>query len=257
MLRVAANQSNPSLVPPWSLLGHRDPDCLFRFSTRLSCRSLLLLLLPFLFIFFNKLPETRHLSFLEIQFNSNSISACICICICSLRPYIHCTSQRQVETMALQSAYKQFLAAPNSSFLSSDASLHYITTLTSIKGSAEIIKYLNGQSHELKKNEEKFLDVVEGANNLAAEIHTTVEFVSGGGAYLPSLDDNFLADRIVTLPIVGCLGQITKASLTLLDPHRLLRWQRQDPTNPTKLGPGIASQVDRCYWQDWAQLANP
>jgi ABC-type uncharacterized transport system fused permease/ATPase subunit len=112
--------------------------------------------------------------------------------------------------MALQSAYKQFLAAPNSSFLSSDASLHYITTLTSVKGSAEIIKYLNGQSHELKKNEEKFLDVVEGANNLAVEVHTTLEFLSGGGAYLPSLDDNFLADRIVTLPIVS-------TSLTLLE----------------------------------------
>lgn len=104
--------------------------------------------------------------------------------------------------MALQSAYKQFLATPNSSLLASDASLHYITTLTTVHGSAEIIKYLNVQSHELKKKEEKFLDVVEGANALAVEAHTTLEFQTGGGAYLPSLDDNFLADRIVTFPIV-------------------------------------------------------
>ncbi|TVY27723.1 hypothetical protein LHYA1_G004357 [Lachnellula hyalina] len=103
--------------------------------------------------------------------------------------------------MALQAAYKQFLTTPNASFLASDASLHYITTLTTLHGSAEIIKYLNGQSHELKK-EEKFLDVVEGPDSLAVEVHTTVEFQTGGGAYLPSLDDNFLADRIVTLPII-------------------------------------------------------
>jgi hypothetical protein len=105
--------------------------------------------------------------------------------------------------MALQNAYKQFLAAPNPSCLTPDASLHYITTLITRNGSPEIIKHLNGQSHELKKKEEKFLDVVEASNALAVEVHTTIEFLAGGGAYLPSLDDNFLADRTVTLPIVS------------------------------------------------------
>ncbi|TVY58313.1 hypothetical protein LSUE1_G010169, partial [Lachnellula suecica] len=117
--------------------------------------------------------------------------------------------------MALETAYKQFLAAPNSSFLSADASLHYITTLTSVNGSSAIIKYLKGQNHELKKKEEKVLDVVEGPNNLAVEVSTTLEFLTGGGAYLPSLDDNFLADRIVTLPIIHIVsfdadGKITQ-----------------------------------------------
>jgi hypothetical protein len=104
--------------------------------------------------------------------------------------------------MALQAAYKQFLAAPNPSLLASNASLHYITTLVTFNGSSEIIKHLNGQSHELKKKEEKFLDVVEGSNALAVEVHTTIEFVTGGGSYLPGLDDNFLADRTVNFPIV-------------------------------------------------------
>jgi len=61
--------------------------------------------------------------------------------------------------MALQTAYKQFLAAPNPSFLADNASLHYITTLVSVNGSSQIIKHLNGQSHDLQKKEEKFLDV--------------------------------------------------------------------------------------------------
>ncbi|KAH6670564.1 hypothetical protein B0J14DRAFT_516136 [Halenospora varia] len=104
--------------------------------------------------------------------------------------------------MALQSAYQQFLAAPNPSLLADDASLHYITTLTTFNGASAIVKHLNSQSHELKKKEEKVLDVVEGTNGLAVEVHTTIEFETGGGAFLPNLDDNFLADRVVTFPII-------------------------------------------------------
>ncbi|KAH7370678.1 hypothetical protein BKA65DRAFT_22190 [Rhexocercosporidium sp. MPI-PUGE-AT-0058] len=104
--------------------------------------------------------------------------------------------------MALQAAYQQFLAAPKESALASNASLHYITTLVTLNGSAAIIKHLGIQSHDLKKKEEKILDVVEAADALAVEVHTTVEFVTGGGSYLPGLDDNFLADRVVTFPVI-------------------------------------------------------
>ncbi|KAF4635525.1 hypothetical protein G7Y89_g2591 [Cudoniella acicularis] len=104
--------------------------------------------------------------------------------------------------MALQSAYQQFLATPNSSLLAENASLHYITTLTTVNGAAAIIKHLSSQNNELKKKEEKVLDAVEGTNALVVEVHTTIEFQNGGGAFLPSLDDNFLADRIVTFPII-------------------------------------------------------
>ena len=104
--------------------------------------------------------------------------------------------------MALQAAFKQFLASPNTSLLAHNASIHYITTLVTYNGSAEIVKHLNSQGHQLKKKKEDFLDVVEGQNALAAEVETTIEFLTGGGAYLPALDDNFLADRTVTFPIV-------------------------------------------------------
>lgn len=103
--------------------------------------------------------------------------------------------------MALQAVYAQFLASPSASYLAPDASLNYITTLITLNG-AEIIKHLNDQTHDLKKKEEKFLDVVESSNALAVEVSTCMEFLIGGGAYLPKLDDNFLADRTVTFPIV-------------------------------------------------------
>ncbi|XMA10778.1 hypothetical protein WAI453_003569 [Rhynchosporium graminicola] len=104
--------------------------------------------------------------------------------------------------MSLQAVYQQFLSAPKESALASDASLHYITTLVTLNGSSAIIKHLNAQTQDLKKKEEKLLDVVESADAIAAEVHTTVEFVIGGGSYLPGLDDNFLADRVVTFPII-------------------------------------------------------
>lgn len=104
--------------------------------------------------------------------------------------------------MALQAAYRQFLTAPNPELLADNASLHYITTLVTFNGPSEIIKHLSSQARELEKREEKFLDVIEGGNALAVEIHTTLEFLTGGSAYLPSLDDNFLTDRVVTFPIV-------------------------------------------------------
>ena len=148
--------------------------------------------------------------------------------------------------MALQAAYKQFLAAPNPSLLADNASLHYITTLITLNGPSEVIKHLTSQGRELKKKEEKFLDVVEGRDALAVEVHTTIEFHTGGGAYLPKLDDNFLADHTVTFPIVRtsyCFWR-RRANRPATDPHRHLRRERKNSTDSTKLGSRFPPQVD-------------
>lgn len=67
----------------------------------------------------------------------------------------------------------------------------------------EIIKHLNSQANKIKKKDEKVIDTIEGDGALYVEVDTTFEFVLGGGAYLPNIDDNFLADRTVTFPIVS------------------------------------------------------
>ena len=108
--------------------------------------------------------------------------------------------------MALQAAYQQFLAGPNSSALASDASLHYVTTTTSYHGPTDIIKHLNSLRNRVKKAQEAVLSVVEGKNAIAVEIETTLEFLSSGGAYLPGLDDNFVADRSVQFAVVSNLS---------------------------------------------------
>ncbi|MBE7180806.1 MAG: hypothetical protein INR71_06285 [Terriglobus roseus] len=105
--------------------------------------------------------------------------------------------------MTLLSVLQAFLRDPNTAVLADKASISYIPTLTTINEPTAIIKHLQAQGRQLKKNSESVLDAVEGSNALYLDTETTLEFVTSGGAYLPGLDDNFLADRIVTLPLVS------------------------------------------------------
>lgn len=174
--------------------------------------------------------------------------------------------------MSLQAAYRQFLAAPNSSALSPNASLHYITTTTSFNGPTDIIKHLGSLRNQVKKKKEELLHVVEGQNAIAVESEITLEFVSSGAVYLPALDDNFVADHTVCLPIVshsalgrhppspqshshpGALAQLANLG-EFLAPYHSLRQRRQNFPDSAKLGSGRASETARRYWQDWSQLA--
>lgn len=105
--------------------------------------------------------------------------------------------------MSLSAKYTAFLATPSASALVANASLNYITTLTTIQDAPQILKHLAVQEKLLKKKDQKVLSAIEGANRqLCLDLEVTIEFVSGGGAYLPGLDDNFVADRVVTLPMI-------------------------------------------------------
>ena len=105
--------------------------------------------------------------------------------------------------MLLQARYQSFLAKPTVSLLSAEASLNYITTLTTVNTNVGIIKHLASQEIALKKEEEKVISSIEGDNAICLDVETTLEFVRGGGAYLPGLDENFLSDRVVNFPVVS------------------------------------------------------
>ena len=105
--------------------------------------------------------------------------------------------------MALRKSYEDFLSKANASALSEKASLNYITTLTTINTANAIEKHYSAHEKVLRKKSQKVLHAVEGSKSLCVEVETMIEFLSGGGAYLPNLDDNFLADRIVTFPVVS------------------------------------------------------
>lgn len=104
--------------------------------------------------------------------------------------------------MALRDIYQRFLDLPNPLSLSQDASLHYITTLTSFSQSAQIIRHLETQNKNVvSTNSVKVISAVESTNSLALEVETVLEFISGGGTYLPGLE-NFIVDKIAIIPTV-------------------------------------------------------
>jgi hypothetical protein len=113
--------------------------------------------------------------------------------------------------MSLKARYEAFIASPSSGALADTASINYIPTLTTINDSAPIIKHLAAQHKLLVKKSELVLSTVESADGLCVDVDTTIEFIAGGGAYLPGLDDNFLADKIVNFPVVRTI--ITRSKI--------------------------------------------
>ena len=163
--------------------------------------------------------------------------------------------------MALKAVYERFLSTPTSAVLSPDVSLNYITTTTSITGSEQVIKHLNNQEKAVKKKGDKILSIVETPDTLVLDVETTLEFATGGGAYLPSLDDNFLADRVVTFPTVRsptliCMWCIMHMTLLMTaDSHCPLQFAIPSPTGQNLLGPGFALETSRGHRFSWKELA--
>lgn len=100
-------------------------------------------------------------------------------------------------------AYLSFLRSPSESALASDAALHYVTTTTSIHESAAIIKHYQAQEKVVKKKSENVLSSYGSSDGAVIETETIFEFIRGGGAILPQMDDNMLADSLASLPMVG------------------------------------------------------
>ncbi|ETN44295.1 uncharacterized protein HMPREF1541_10475 [Cyphellophora europaea CBS 101466] len=121
--------------------------------------------------------------------------------------------------MTLAATYERFLASPNPLNLSEDASLHYIPTLKSFSEQGPLIRHLEDQNRNVVKTKSnKTISVVEGASSLALETETILEFVSGGGAYLPGLD-TFIFDSVATLPMTHIVhfnaqGKITQIRIS-------------------------------------------
>ncbi|KAJ6015340.1 hypothetical protein N7540_009931 [Penicillium herquei] len=96
--------------------------------------------------------------------------------------------------------YRKFLVNPKSAKVAANVSLFYVASTTKFQGSDSVITHLSRQSGIVKKKSEQIINAIESSDSLVLDIETTLEFLEGGGAYLPSFDDNFLADRVVTIP---------------------------------------------------------
>jgi hypothetical protein len=105
--------------------------------------------------------------------------------------------------MSLRATYEKFLGSPNAESLAETASLNYVTTLTTVNRAEPITTHLQTQNKSVvKKRAERVIGAVEGVSALSLDVETTLEFISGGGAYLPGLE-NFVTDKVVTFPAVS------------------------------------------------------
>ena len=111
--------------------------------------------------------------------------------------------QSRITSPIMADTYLSFLRSPSESALAHDAALHYITTTTSIHEPSAIIKHFQTQDKVVKKKSEIVLSSFGTSDGAVVETDTTFEFVRGGGAILPQMDDNMLADSVASLPMVG------------------------------------------------------
>lgn len=134
--------------------------------------------------------------------------------------------------MGLQAVYEKFLQAPSPQNLTEDATLQYVTTLTSFKQD-NIVKHLGHQNENVvRKKAEKVISSVEGLTSVALIVETTLQFLSSGGAYLPGLD-SFIIDRTATLPVVSQNSPLSKCNAnscrrTLSTSTKMTRSHRSD-----------------------------
>ncbi|KAF3170882.1 hypothetical protein TWF106_010370 [Orbilia oligospora] len=104
---------------------------------------------------------------------------------------------------SLTKLYSQFITSPKRDSLHNQAGLHYIgSTGSSFQSGDAIINHLKREAGWYTKKEQKILSSVESHNSVVVEISNLIEFTNGGGMLLPNLDDNFVTDQTVTLPMV-------------------------------------------------------
>ncbi|KAK6342810.1 hypothetical protein TWF718_008196 [Orbilia javanica] len=104
---------------------------------------------------------------------------------------------------SLTKLYSEFLVSPKRDVLHSQAGLHYIgSTGNSFQSGDAIINHLRREAGWYTKKEQNILSSIETRNSVVLEISNVIEFTNGGGMLLPNLDDNFVTDQTVTLPMV-------------------------------------------------------
>lgn len=116
---------------------------------------------------------------------------------------------------SLKAKYEAFLASPSTGALADNASINYIPTLVTINEPTAILKHLSAQRKLLIKKSERVLSTIASSDGLCVDIDTTIEFIGGGGAFLPGLDDNFLSDKVVYFPVVSLAALEIKQQLEI------------------------------------------
>lgn len=161
--------------------------------------------------------------------------------------------------MSLRRAYEAFTASPSVTALTDDAALTYLPTLTTVAGPEKVVKHLALQTKQLKKKRENVLTVAESHAVLMIEYETQIEFITSGGSFLPGLDDNFVTDHTIEIPMLHvvhfdasnkiCSVRISWDQGSLLKQMDVIgsrgkNWPLNDGTQQVKLIRSIIGRLD-------------
>ena len=117
----------------------------------------------------------------------------------------------------LQDSYKKLLNKGNAP-LAANVSLIYVPTTTRIDGADAVTSHVRRQASIVEKQSEEIINVIESSNALCLDIEVTLKF-NGGGAYLPAMDDNFLADSVANISMVNSPRSRSPRLLQKYDPR--------------------------------------
>ncbi|KAK9470271.1 uncharacterized protein V1510DRAFT_423598 [Dipodascopsis tothii] len=99
------------------------------------------------------------------------------------------------------SIYEQFRSAPASAPVADDVRLTYVTSNVVLNGMDAILRSHTAATRQVKRTD-RVISTHVAADSLVLETATTLEFVSGCGPWVHTLDDNFVNDNTALVPMI-------------------------------------------------------
>ena len=111
------------------------------------------------------------------------------------------TTRDDAHIIIAMDIYQAFLASPDASKLSDDVELMYVNSGRTFSSAKTVANHLrvDRQNNIQIRNSQQVIGAIEGPDRAFFDVKNTVEFVSGGGEYLPGLDE-FIVDKTITFP---------------------------------------------------------
>ncbi|GAO50687.1 hypothetical protein G7K_4809-t1 [Saitoella complicata NRRL Y-17804] len=102
---------------------------------------------------------------------------------------------------SVEELYDQYKSKPQASLLADDATLQYITSGVTVTGANAIITRRAKYRDEITVTENVIAKHV-ASESIVFEVAATITFTNGPGWLVPGIDDNFLFDKTIEIPLV-------------------------------------------------------
>ncbi|BFZ62041.1 hypothetical protein YB2330_003120 [Saitoella coloradoensis] len=102
---------------------------------------------------------------------------------------------------SVEELYDKYKSKPQASLLAEDATLQYITSGVTVTGANAIITRRAKDRDEITVTENVITKHI-ASDSIVFEVAATITFTNGSGWLVPGIDDNFLFDKTIEIPLV-------------------------------------------------------